>query len=89
MTRVVFTANLRRHVSAPEMEASGKTVRAALESVFATNPPLRGYILDDQGRLRHHMVIFVGGQRIADRDGLSDSVGESDEIYVMQALSGG
>jgi molybdopterin converting factor small subunit len=89
MPRVVFTANLQRHISAPPSEASGRTVRAALESVFAANPRLRSYVLDDQGRLRHHVVIFIGEQRILDSVGLSDPVGETDEIFVMQALSGG
>ena len=89
MPRVVFTANLQRHVSAPPSEAAGGTVRAALESVFSANPRLRSYVLDDQSRLRHHVVVFVGGQRIKDPVGLSDPVNESDEIFVMQALSGG
>jgi hypothetical protein len=57
--------------------------------VFAANPRLRSYVLDDQGRLRHHVVIFIGEQRILDSVGLSDPVGETDEIFVMQALSGG
>lgn len=39
-------------------------MRAALESVCAANPRLRSYVLDDQGRVRHHVVVFIGGQRI-------------------------
>jgi molybdopterin synthase sulfur carrier subunit len=89
MPRVAFTANLQRHISAPPSEVSGRTVRAALESVFAANPRLRSYVLDDQGRVRHHVVVFIGGQRIQDPVTLSDPVGEGDEIFVMQALSGG
>jgi len=87
--RVIFTANLQRHLSAPPSQATGRTVRAALESVFAGNPRLRSYVLDDQGRVRHHVVVFVGGQRIKDPVGLSDAVSETDEIFVMQSLAGG
>jgi sulfur-carrier protein len=89
MPRVVFTPNLQRHIAAPPHEAPGETVRLALESVFAENPRLRSYVLDDQGRVRHHVVVFIGGQRIQDPVGLSDPVNDSDEIFVMQALSGG
>ena len=89
MPRIIFTPNLQRHISAPATEATGQTVRAVLESVFAENPRLRSYILDDQGRVRRHVVLFIGGQRIRDPIGLSDAVDESDEIFVMQALSGG
>ncbi len=89
MARVVFTQNLQRHVACPPVEAPGPTVHAVLEAAFATNPPLRGYILDDQGRLRQHVVVFVDGRQARDRVGLGDSVGERSEVAVMQALSGG
>jgi sulfur-carrier protein len=67
MARIVFTANIQRHVVCPEAEAAGRTVREVLENVFAENPPARGYVLDDQAALRKHMVIFVDGQIIRDR----------------------
>lgn len=89
MPRVVFTQNLQRHVACPPTEAPGETVREVLDAVFAENPRARGYVLDDQGAVRHHMVIFVDGTQIRDRQALSDSVSEGAEIYVMQALSGG
>jgi molybdopterin synthase sulfur carrier subunit len=89
MPRVVFTSNLRRHIGCPDQNVTGTTVREALDSVFDENQKLRGYLLDDQNRLRQHVVSFVDGLTLQDRDGLSDSVKETVEIYVMQALSGG
>ena len=89
MARVVFTQNLQRHVACPPAEATGATVRAVLDAVFAANPRARDYVLDEHGKLRKHMSIYLNGQAIADRAGLSDAVSDSCEIYVMQALSGG
>jgi molybdopterin converting factor small subunit len=89
MARISFTANLRRHRETPAAEAEGATVGEVLDRVFAGDPLLRSYILDEQGRLRRHVNVFVGGRMIADRRGLSDPVGPRDEIYVLQALSGG
>jgi len=89
MARVVFTANLQRHVSLPDREVRGATVREVLETLFRAAPSARGYVLDEQGILRRHMVVFVGGVQIHDRDTLSDPVGPDDEVCVMQALSGG
>ena len=89
MPRVVFTSNLKRHIDCPEADVTGKTVRQVLESVFAEHQQLRGYVVDDQDRLRTHMVIFVDGKAIKDREQLSDPVGPQSEVYVMQALSGG
>lgn len=89
MPVVVFTPALQRHVACPDARVTAATVREALEIVFAERPKARGYILDDAGALRHHVVVFVDGVAIADRQRLGDAVSESSEIYVMQALSGG
>lgn len=89
MPRIAFTDNLKRHLAAPAGEVAGTTVREALAAVFAESPQLRSYLLDDQGRLRQHVNVFVDGAMVADRDGLSDPVRADGEIYVFQALSGG
>lgn len=89
MPRVSFTANLQRHLDCPTVEAEGATVAAVLDSVFTGNPRLRSYILDDQGRLRRHVNVFVADQPISDRATLADPVPAEAEIFVFQALSGG
>ena len=89
MPRVVFTSNLQRHVACPEREVAGATVSQALAAVFADAPEIRGYVLDEQGHVRKHVSIYVDGQRIKDRETLSDAVSPASEICVLQALSGG
>jgi molybdopterin synthase sulfur carrier subunit len=71
------------------MPAEGGTVQEALDRVFAENPLLRSYLLDDQGRLRQHVNVFVNEYAILDRNRLSDPITPSDDLYVIQALSGG
>jgi hypothetical protein len=89
MPHVVFTSNLQRHAACPERYVDGATVRQALDRAFAQAPMLRGYVLDEQGHVRRHVAIYVDGRKIADRERLSDAVGASSEICVLQALSGG
>ncbi len=89
MARLEFTPNLQRHVTCPASQVTGSTVREVLNEFFAENTRARGYVLDDQGALRKHMVIFVNGTCIRDRTGLSDRVPPDGEVYVMQSLSGG
>jgi molybdopterin synthase sulfur carrier subunit len=89
MAKIVFTPNVQRHVLCPEAEAPGQTVREVLDNVFTVHADVRGYVLDDQSRLRKHMTIFVDGRMIRDRVGLSDAVDEASMVYVFQALSGG
>lgn len=91
MVHVIFTPNLERHVEhfPRAARADGRTVREVLDQVFAAHPGVREYVLDDQGAVRRHMVVFVNGRQIADRGRLSDPVPEGAEVCVMQALSGG
>jgi molybdopterin synthase sulfur carrier subunit len=89
MPRINFTNNLQRHVQCAPAELPGATVHEVLEAFFRDNGMARGYVLDEQGALRKHMLIFINGQQIADRIHLSDPVPTGGEIYVMQALSGG
>lgn len=89
MAQVVFTPNLERHLQCPPRAVEASTVREALERVFEGREQLRGYVLDDQGALRHHVTVFVDGVQVQDRRHLTERVGASTEIYVMQALSGG
>lgn len=89
MPQVQFTPNLERHLACPPRAVAGRTVGAALDAVIAENPALRGYVLDDQGRLRKHVAVFVDGDQISDRVHLSDPVKDDSDIFVMQALSGG
>jgi len=89
MPRIIFTSHLRRHVPCPELDVSAHTVAEALDAAFAQSPQVRGYVVDDQGQLRKHVTIYIDGQRIADRERMSDPVGERSEIWILQALSGG
>ena len=89
MPRVIFTSNLQRHVACAERDVGGATVGQALDEVFAAAPQIRDYVLDEQGHVRKHVVIYVDGKRIADRMRLTDAVAASGEICVLQALSGG
>lgn len=89
MAEVAFTPNLARHVECPRRAAPGATVREVLDAVFADNPRLRGYVVDERGALRRHMIVFVDGHQIVDREQLSDPVAPGSELHVMQALSGG
>jgi len=84
MPRLVFTSHLR-HVAPGPAIVPGATVREALNAAFLTRPALAAYVLDDQKRLRRHVVLFVDGYRAA----LDDRVDGAAEICVLQALSGG
>jgi hypothetical protein len=89
MPTIRFTDNIQRHVACPPREVEGATLVAALDSYFHENEAARGYVLDDQGRLRRHMAVFIDGRQIRDRDHLSDRLSPDAVVDVVQSLSGG
>ena len=89
MARVIFTQQLARFTTVPQVETAAATLRAGLDSAFALNPRLRGYVLDDQGRLRENVVIFIDGRRCTERTRLDDALAPDSAVHVLQALSGG
>jgi sulfur-carrier protein len=89
MPTVRFTQNIQRHVDCPTRAVEGETIHGVLESYFRLHEQARGYVLDDQGRLRRHMAIFIDGAQIRDRESLSDHVPQNAVVDLVQALSGG
>ena len=89
MAQLSFTPHLARHVATPSAQVKGASVREVLQTYFQANPQVQSYVLDDQGHLRKHLAVFLNRELLQDRSGLSDPVAEDDEIFVMQALSGG
>lgn len=89
MSRVSFTPNIQRHVACGTKSVTAGSVRDALKAALTGNERAWGYIFDDQGALRQHMVVFVNGQQVLDRRDLSDELPPHAEVFVMQALSGG
>jgi len=89
MAEVHFTSWLRELVPDGPLQAAGDTVGDALGAVFADRPQVRSYVLDDRGRLRKHICVFVDGARLKNDIALGHSVGAQTRLYVMQALSGG
>jgi len=89
MPTLTFTQQLQRFTEVPEVNSTATELRAALEDAFRINPRLRGYILDEQGHLRQHVVVFIDGKRVLDRVALNDPLLANSSVHVLQALSGG
>lgn len=90
MPSIRFTSALNRFFpTLKEQQVAARTVGEALEALEQAYPGLKDYLLDEQGRLRKHVNIFVQGELIADRATLGDRLAEGDEVLIFQALSGG
>ncbi len=70
----------------PVVDATGDTVAALLADLDRQFPGIRFRMVDEQQQLRKHMKVFVNDESVRD---LSTHVTASDEVTIMQALSGG
>jgi sulfur-carrier protein len=89
MPQIHFTAWLREWAPPGPVDAPGATVGEALTSLFAQQPQIRSYVVDERGALRKHVCIFADGQRLARDTTMRHPIAPDSKLYLMQALSGG
>ncbi|MEL7003610.1 MAG: MoaD/ThiS family protein [Bacteroidota bacterium] len=90
MPTVKFTSNLKRfYPELDTMKLESSSVADVIEEINLSHKGIKDYIVDETGALRKHVHIFIGEEMIKDRLKLKDMLKESDEVYIMQALSGG
>jgi sulfur carrier protein ThiS len=89
MARIAFTAHLAAVGPTEPSAYAGATLAEVLDAVGADYPRLKNYVLDDQGRLRKHIAIFVDGAMRPRETALRLPLQETSDVYVFQALSGG
>jgi molybdopterin synthase sulfur carrier subunit len=78
---------LRSYTSGEKyVEATGSTLDDLLVDLDHRFPGIRFRVVDEQGRLRQHMRIFVNRSIVEE---LGTAISGDDEIVLMQALSGG
>ena len=71
---------------ARQVEASGATLGAVLADLDRRYPGLRFRMIDEQDGIRRHVRFFINGQQTFD---LAAELRPTDEIHIVQALSGG
>lgn len=84
---VAIPQQLRSYTDGAErVRVEATTIDAALRAVDERHPGLRFRVIDEQGRVRPHMRVFVNN--VLARD-IRAGVSPGDEIYLFGALSGG
>ncbi len=85
--KVVVPSQLRGYTGgAKEVEAAGATLAEALADLDRQFPGFRFRVIDEQDRVRQHILIFVGGERCED---VRQTIAEGAEVFIAGALSGG
>ena len=85
--RVRIPTPLRSYTDQQKVvEGEGATVSEVLDDLDRRFPGIRFRMVDEQNRLRQHMNVWIGQDPVTD---LAAPVTATDEITIMQALSGG
>jgi sulfur-carrier protein len=84
--QVLIPTSLRSYTGRARVEANGATLGDVLADLDRRYPGLRFRMVDEQDRMRPHMRVFVNGKAIRD---LAQPLQSSDDVSIVQALSGG
>ena len=83
---MLIPSSLLSYTKASKVEASGATLTELLADLDRHYPGLKFRVVDEQGRMRAHMRFFVNNEQVFD---LSHALRPTDEVFLLQALSGG
>lgn len=87
MPRVILPDSLVRIFPGAErrIQLEADSVAETLDRLNDRWPGMRDRLVDGRPAIRQHIIIFVNGERAE----LTTPVVETDEVYVMPAMSGG
>ena len=89
MARISFTTHLRAVGPASPARYDGATLSEILAVMARDFPRLSAYVLDDQGKLRRHIAVFVDGVMQPRESALTHPLPTDADVHIFQALSGG
>ena len=85
--KVLIPEPLRSYTQqARDVEANGATLGALLADLDRRYPGIRFRMIDEQDAIRRHVRIFVNGEQVR---ALDTPLDQADEVFIVQALSGG
>lgn len=85
--RVIVPSQLRSYTDGSDLvEASGATLGEVLRDLDRQFPGMRFRVIDEQDRVRRHIILFVGAERVTD---LESAIPAGAELQIVGALSGG
>lgn len=72
-----------------EVSVPGQTVGDVVNSLVTEYPGLKSNLLDDEGKLRRFVNVYVNDEDIRFLDKLETAVNEGDEVAILPAVAGG
>jgi len=81
---------LRTHTGgAADVTADGSTLRELLDALDAAHPGIKGRVLDEDGKLRRFVNVYVGEEDVRFVDGLDTATPQNAQVSIIPAVAGG
>lgn len=74
---------------ASEVRAQGSTLIEVLDDLEANHNGIRARVLDDSGKLRRFVNVYVGNDDVRFLDGLGSPTPEGTKVSIIPAVAGG
>jgi molybdopterin converting factor small subunit len=68
-----------------EVAIEGASVGEILRELERRHPKIEGWVLDEHGRVRRHVNVFVNGERVRE----DAAVASDATVHVLPSISGG
>lgn len=88
--RVLLPRSLQQYWEGePSVDVEGQTLAEVLAALSRARPGLAERVLDDQGRVRRHVLVFVNQEAVGHLAPASVPVRAGDVVHILPAVSGG
>src|SRR5262245_47541900 len=67
----------------------GATLEALIAALVAEYPALKPQLMDEQGKVRNYVNLFLNGEDVRGLGGLAAPVKDGDKVSIVPAVAGG
>ena len=74
---------------AREVTARGSTLQEVIDDLEANHPGIRARIIDDSGKVRRFINVYVGDEDVRFEKGLDTEISDGAQVSIIPAVAGG